>query len=380
MLDKGTTSKKNLDDNKAIEMVNAVNSAITELMKNENNRVAIELFNSYTQDLLPLGHYEAKESNKYLKYVHDTNNNRGKIVLNIKNKNGSGTIYNNANGGEDNYHVGTFTQGGITEGAKLLKGPQTVDGINSVPVMILVTDGDPTHYIDGNGVKQPTKINGWGILRYVTSDYYKYTMDAIVKAKDSITNRYKYADNKYSNPCKFYTIGINMKGAMAKALLNPTKANIENLNKNDNDINDEIHGDYAPNYYNNQRKDLYNKVKGKNYNYTDEAFTNNMTQEGMKNAFTKIIKDNTYSYKNLEPVDSRDRVITLDGINESGKFKIKITGTDKSEKTVNINKEFATFEAARKQYNNSNNIPYIKENKVYITNLKSGNIEITYSK
>lgn len=380
MLDKGTTSKKNLDDNKAIEMVNAVNSAITELMKNENNRVAIELFNSYTQDLLPLGHYEAKESNKYLKYVHDTNNNRGKIVLNIKNKNGSGTIYNNANGGEDNYHVGTFTQGGITEGAKLLKGPQTVDGINSVPVMILVTDGDPTHYIDGNGVKQPTKINGWGILRYVTSDYYKYTMDAIVKAKDSITNRYKYADNKYSNPCKFYTIGINMKGAMAKALLNPTKANIENLNKNDNDINDEIHGDYAPNYYNNQRKDLYNKVKGKNYNYTDEAFTNNMTQEGMKNAFTKIIKDNTYSYKNLEPVDSRDRVITLDGINESGKFKIKITGTDKSGKTVNINKEFATFEAARKQYNNSNNIPYIEGNKVYITNLKSGNIEITYSK
>lgn len=380
MLDKGTTSKKNLDDNKAIEMVNAVNSAITELMKNENNRVAIELFNSYTQDLLPLGHYEAKESNKYLKYVHDTNNNRGKIVLNIKNKNGSGTIYNNANGGEDNYHVGTFTQGGITEGAKLLKGPQTVDGINSVPVMILVTDGDPTHYIDGNGVKQPTKINGWGILRYVTSDYYKYTMDAIVKAKDSITNRYKYADNKYSNPCKFYTIGINMKGAMAKALLNPTKANIENLNKNDNDINDEIHGDYAPNYYNNQRKDLYNKVKGKNYNYTDEAFTNNMTQEGMKNAFTKIIKDNTYSYKNLEPVDSRDRVITLDGINESGKSKIKITGTDKSGKTVNINKEFATFEAARKQYNNSNNIPYIEGNKVYITNLKSGNIEITYSK
>ena len=125
---------------------------------------------------------------------------------------------------------------------------------------------------------------------------------------------------------------------------------------------------------------MYDKVKGKNYNYTDEAFTNNMTQEGMKNAFTKIIKDNTYSYKNLEPVDSRDRVITLDGINESGKFKIKITGTDKSGKTVNINKEFATFEAARKQYNNSNNIPYIEGNKVYITNLKSGNIEKTYSK
>ena len=77
-----------------------------------------------------------------------------------------------------------------------------------------------------------------------------------------------------------------MKGAMAKALLNPTKANIENLNNNDSDINDEIHGDHAPNYYNKQRKALYNKVKSENYNYTDEAFTNNMTQKGMKDAFT----------------------------------------------------------------------------------------------
>lgn len=380
MLDKGTTSNKNLDDNKAIDMVKAVNSAITELMKNKNNRVAIELFNSYTKDLLPLGHYEAKNSNEYLKYIHDTKNNRGKIELNIKNMNGSGIIYNNLNGGDDNNYVGTFTQGGVTKGAKLLTGPQTVDGIKSVPVMILVTDGDPTHYIDSNNVKQPTAINGWGILRYVTADYYKYTMDAIVNAKNSITNRYKYDDNKYSNPCKFYTIGINMKGAMAKALLNPTETNIKNLNKNDDDINDEIHGDHKENYYNNQRKDLYKKVLGKNYNYTDESFTNNMTSDGMKNAFTKIIKDNTYSYKKINSVDSRDRVITLDGINKNGKFKIKITGTDNSGGKVEIEKEFATFESAKKEYNDKNNIPYIEGNKVYITNLKSGNIEITYSK
>lgn len=239
-------------------VVNAVNSAMTQIMKdNTENRAGVVLYSSGGSTLLGLDHYAAGDNGQYLNY----NSNKIRTASNLSGTK-SGPIsqtFGEVNGFTQSH--GTYTQYGIALGAKLLQenGDTTytttlnpgTDYAKTVtvtrqPVMILLSDGDPTHctnnYTDvlsgpayGDGA-YPSTTNNKGIQGYYTilsANYYK-----------------RMVGIHYDVPATFYTIGMgiydgnsankykDMSGASStgdcykRAVLNPTAANISDLLSN----------------------------------------------------------------------------------------------------------------------------------------------------
>lgn len=232
-------------------VVNAVNAAMTQIMAdNPENRAGVVLYSSGGSVLLGLDHYTAGVGGQYLNYnskkICTADNLRG---------NKSGTIeqtFGETNGFKQSN--GTYTQYGIALGAQLLQnnGDTTYTAtlhagtseerkvtVTRQPVMILLSDGDPTHctnnYTDvlsgpayGDGM-YPSTTNNKGVQGYY----------AILSA-----NYYKGAvGNHYDTPAMFYTIGMGINAAGYKdmseasstgdcykrAVLNPTADNVADL-------------------------------------------------------------------------------------------------------------------------------------------------------
>ena len=100
---------------------------------------------------LPLGHYTKVGDNDYITYTKVGSKEIGASVT-VNAKNSSNTIVNKTvdvhttiaiEGDSIPYKCGTYTQLGIQDGRNLFKTDTTTE---RKPVMILVTDGDPTHY------------------------------------------------------------------------------------------------------------------------------------------------------------------------------------------------------------------------------------------
>ena len=230
-----STKKDNYSDNRLTNMVKAINSTINTLMtspKNNNkNRVAIQLFNSESHDFLPLGHYKKVKGKDYITYTAVGSDEIGATVtvnaINSSNETieKSVDVHTTKAIDEDSipYKCGTYTQLGIQDGRKLFSSDETTE---RKPVMILVTDGDPTHYdsrytnvrqvSDTNHVKPKSQCPQVAVCG---NQYYYYTMKTIEYSKEQISNIANYKD------CSFYTIGIDMVGSMANILLNPVKTN-----------------------------------------------------------------------------------------------------------------------------------------------------------
>ena len=419
MLDNGTTGKKNYTNNRATSMVDAVNKAITEIMKNSNNRVAVETFNSGTKDLLALGHYTPKTTTsgvgEYLKYTNisttSTSSNHyrvGNIQVNVKGASGNAYIYDNGTVDvmKEQYRTGTYTQGGVYEGSKLFKGNKTTTENNRVPIMILVTDGDPTFYDTDYASPKTTLIDnmkdndsstyapggylpGKGVLRFVNNNYYYYTMRTIISSKSTVSGKYK------DQTARFYTIGMYMDGSMADALLNLTKTNIGYLHNTTN-INEDIHGDNSNTatqrrqYYINQANKLYNQLwkNGKptlsNYVTNNGAFRvkgSSTTLTELNNSFNSIIEQESYSSSNINIQGDSVRKIDLTDIKENKAFTMTITGKDFDGNNISVNISSSTFTAAKAT---ANGIKYIKGTignyYVDLSNVRSGTVNISYGK
>ena len=236
-------------------VVNAVNSAMTTIMDdNPANRAGIVMYSSGGSKLLDLDHYTGNSSGNYLEYsggdiytVNGLRNSRGRSIT-------------RTNGEVDGFTQGhgTYTQYGIALGAKLLQDNTDTTYTTTLnpgtdyerqvtvtrqPVIILLSDGDPTHctnnYTDvlsgpayGDGI-YPSTTNNKGIQGYYTilsANYYK-----------------RMVGIHYDVPATFYTIGMgiydgnsankykDMSGASStgdcykRAVLNPTGANISDL-------------------------------------------------------------------------------------------------------------------------------------------------------
>ena len=414
MLQIGNTANQSLTGpNRATDMVDSVNATIKRLMEdNPNNRIGIELFNRQGYEMMPLGRYTAKSGGKYIKYANNSDGDileGGTSAYIVTNVNESVTRksvqFRDAKSWAINKNIGTNTQAGIIGGQKIFdKVGSTVTnypgkgaGIKHTPILILLTDGDPTHIYTTNKV-DPRKVTDYNNVSFVSnaninpsanpnfpvwnktvhkpnstteyeSDecyglvdkteaiYYEKTMRTISYAKGQVTNRYSRANDGDAKTCKLYTIGMYMNGTMAKALLNPTRNNINRLNTNLSDISHEItnssgatqltrYKDGAGNvltddaYYNAQQKELYRllTLNGNFANYANGSYNGSMTTAQMNSIFREIIETHQEEEKTITIDNSLHRTqIELKSVDTSKEFslKIKIPKTASSYTTYN---------------------------------------------
>ena len=347
VLDVSESMNDNDNDKK---MVNAVNSAITTIMKeNPDSRIGVVAYSSKEDSqysntenaitLLELGKYTPKTAGKYLtiqenvyydyywKEYYDT------ISTNINEKNKT-TI---------NVYGGTFTQAGIKAGASILTNATTtytttVNGkektITRTPVMILLSDGDPTYYkTDFKGLTGSRQGSGSD----TTENEAYYTIRTADYYKQQITSHYYGTTGTMS---KFYTIGLNMSGTLSETILNPTKANLEKCNKEGTEI---ISHWWGTTTERNVKGKLYDKIKNDGdagqYSYADKSYPGSMSSEDLQSIFNTIINDNSTSTetRDITLEESNARRVNLEGIDTSKEFKLTIESTTYNFETAQSN-------------------------------------------
>ena len=430
---KGSGNTNKVNTAKVITMVESVNKAIDEVIKsNSENRIAVQLYNSRISStdsdyyLIELGKYERNPNGEYIvfnwsdyhKNYSNTNRYDGILTTTVNNKTGKVT---EAKTYDEESIIGTYTQAGIQRGEAILTGASDKQvsgkGYTRIPVLILVTDGDPTHYNptsvgttnivpsnDSDKTTYPKVGNRIAKERFNSAEYYYYTMKQLEATKGAISSAYS-TGSSLSRTCRLYTIGIGMQGSMAEVLLNPTKSYIENDLEDANNINSSINNNgvrtgqnngynnsnkEGANFYKEQQSRLKDMLEGEgdyealSGNYTDKSFNiQNSTDEPLldqlEDAFVEVIKDSQEDINNK--VIGEERKLDLTEIDVNRKFEITITGTDFDDNEININKTFTTFTAA---LSNTQLTKYIKEKDgnyyIDLNDLKSGSVKVIYVK
>ena len=328
------------ENNKAQNMVNAVNNTISNIMSlNPDSRVGIVGYagwkennnNDYSEHpsvIVPLDNYKTIKGN----YISLSGN-----VINVNDsitKGESRTITG-----------GTYTQAGIKLGAEqLIKGSEsktytgkTKDGLDytttRVPMLVLVTDGVPTYYIkadnaqivEGNGWQPGINVKGDGQETNVTSDYYYWTIRTAKYYKDEVTKAY-YGENS-KNTSKVFTIGIGLNNNnRAKVMLNPNKDTIDaQLRKNDG-------------LYIKLQENDNNPYK---YDYAEASTTTAVTSGELEEFLEESIfgsLPNLPTIRTITAEETTSRKIYLPNIDTNKEFKL-IIGTN----TYNTFKEASAY-------------------------------------
>ena len=195
-------------------MVNAVNSTIKTIMsKNKDSRIGVVGFSDDASTIIDLGNYSTTGN-----YLTLTDGRNGKKIT------------PNVAGSSRNVTGGTNTQSGIKAGAKMLmdvtdtKYTVTINGkeesITRTPLLIIVTDGEPTYYYSNESATGDRHGSGSSS----NENYYYWTIRTAQYYKQQITNKYY---PKADNTAKVFTIGIGISGDKAITMLNPNKTNVD---------------------------------------------------------------------------------------------------------------------------------------------------------
>ena len=347
------------DSSRGTNMVKAVNNAIDEILRfNKNNRISVVGYSEYgvlsnlkvpynnkehSSVLLPLGRYTANDGKNYL------NKSENRIETNIKDY-AKKTRH---------FDAGTFTQAGIQKGAEQLINSTgktvKVDGkdVQRVPVIIVVSDGEPTVFSTNYTSPLSGKVLGTSQLKNTSAVYGYYTI--------LTANYYKQQVAKaYGTSAKVFTIAMDLTTQYGKTVLNPNDKNIGNCQNwietdTRNQIEDKKISQKLYKYLNNFKQDIsvscsvgfkqdtpghyINEAKYSNvtvvknpysnYGYADKAFANNnMTVEDLQRAMIGSITE-TVSNKKTHNIDENDRKtgkVYLDKIDTTKDFKLEIAG------------------------------------------------------
>ena len=347
------------DSSRGTNMVKAVNNAIDEILRfNKNNRISVVGYSEYgvlsnlkvpynnkehSSVLLPLGRYTANDGKNYL------NKSENRIETNIKDY-AKKTRH---------FDAGTFTQAGIQKGAEQLINSTgktvKVDGkdVQRVPVIIVVSDGEPTVFPTNYTSPLSGKVLGTSQLKNTSAVYGYYTI--------LTANYYKQQVAKaYGTSAKVFTIAMDLTTQYGKTVLNPNDKNIRNCQNwietdTRNQIEDKKISQKLYKYLNNFKQDIsvscsvgfkqdtpghyINEAKYSNvtvvknpysnYGYADKAFANNnMTAEDLQRAMIGSITE-TVSNKKTHNIDENDRKtgkVYLDKIDTTKDFKLEIAG------------------------------------------------------
>ena len=251
--------------------VDALNSAADVLMENENNRMAVVTFNSDANTFVPLNHYDKNNRQKYFSYGDNNNRNLHFRASGQQQKDVEVT-------GGTNQQDGYFKAGDILEKATIPENSPT-----RIPVVIMLTDGEP----DGGGItsnyKEGTRNDGSTPVNNVNARDYYYTICTAAYTKDQITDHYKeIQDNNEQATAKFYTIGLALaQNSNAGVMLDPSKRNMSDSNEGifggDNSLSGTINDNLA------------SKMGFSNYNYADESFVGEMDADRLQEIFNSII-------------------------------------------------------------------------------------------
>ena len=306
-----------VENSRAKAMVNAVNSSIKTIMsKNKESRVGVVGFSGDASTIIPLGNYA--QNIDYLTREYST----GGLMYSS-----SQTIKSNV-GNKLSRQVtgGTNTQSGIKLGAEMLISNQntttatvtlkdgTTKTITRTPLLILVTDGEPTYYYASETATG--KLNGHGYTKETDENYYYWTLRTAKYYKDQITNKY-YPKNT-DKTAKVFTIGIGLKGNEAVAMLDPTEKNVNACNNN-----------------NSQQKALYKLIRDNGkiapgaYSYATGSKTGEITESDLTGFLNTSIDSSTDNEKNraITTEESKARRVELGTINEEKEFSLTV-GTD----------------------------------------------------
>ena len=347
------------DSSRGTNMVKAVNNAIDEILRfNKNNRISVVGYSEYgvlsnlkvpynnkehSSVLLPLGRYTANDGKNYL------NKSENRIETNIKGE-AKKTRY---------FEAGTFTQAGIQKGAEQLINSTgktvKVDGkdVQRVPVIIVVSDGEPTVFSTNYTSPLSGEVLGTSQLKNTSAVYGYYTILTANYFKQQVAKA-------YGTSAKVFTIAMDLTTQYGKTVLNPNNTNVrkcENWRETDtrNQIEDKEISQKLYKYLNNFNQDIsascsvgfqqddkgnyINKAKYKNvtvvknpysnYSYADKAFANNdMTADDLQRAMIGSITE-TVSNKKTHDIDENDRKTGkayLDKIDTTKDFKLEIAG------------------------------------------------------
>ena len=284
---------------KAKKAVDALNKAIKKILeKNSNNRVGVVAYSSSngsdnSKVLLPLGRYTANSGNDYLKFTLNLG------VGNDQTEPGNDTITVNVNG-ENGETVtvkgGTYTQAGIKKGAELLTKEDADDVEGKVPVMILLTDGEPTVSNTNPDLTGSTKGDG----SIYSSEYNK--TDFATRTKKTAAYYKKQIKDVYGL-AQFFTIGYNLSDNTSKDMLNPSSGTFEYKNE------------------------TYN------YAYADASFTGEMDEARLNQILSKIIETTTKTYKEVENIstsniDMEQILVELKSLDTTHDLTIKLDETE----------------------------------------------------
>ena len=319
---KDKDDEKAVEDSRAKAMVNAVNSSIKTIMsKNKDSRVGVVGFSGNASTIIPLGNYAQNIDYLTREYIEASFWNGYQSSQTIKS--------NVGNKSSRQVTGGTNTQSGIKLGAEMLTSNQntttatvtlkdgTTKTITRTPLLILVTDGEPTYYYNNEEAvedwRKDKKLDGDGT--YTNQNFYYWTLRTAKYYKDQITNKYYQNTGKTA---KVFTIGIDLSGNEAVAMLNPTEENVNACNNN-----------------NSQQKALYKlitdngKIAPGAYSYATGSKTGEITESDLTGFLNTSIDSSTDNEKNraITTEESKARRVELGTINEEKEFSLTV-GTD----------------------------------------------------
>ncbi len=224
------------DDIKA--MVEATNAAITKLYETNNyNRVGIAVYNLNSYTLMPIDRYiaSADSENPYIIYSKSEDVRSISVTNGVKRSNG--VAYSNKVDGRS----GTYTQGGMQEGLSLfldvtdtsIETGNIQGGTKRIPVMVLMTDGDPTsgasnYLLPLENGKTPNSYRDIGRDNYAST-----TNELVFLTQLTAANIHNQMEAHYGRDCLFYTLGLGVSGGYAVQMLEPATKGTDSAEKID---------------------------------------------------------------------------------------------------------------------------------------------------
>lgn len=418
-----TEGEEGRHSQRAVDMANAVNTAIGRIMEDhEENRIGVVLYSGGAWEMLPLSRYTASNG-QYVIYEkrenvkHSPTNYEFDITYVL----GGDTLKDQYTGksyagvgGDAVQGIGTYTQAGIAMGHKVFHdiGDDTTytttmgEGesertytVSRQPVFILLSDGEPTystnvyndvlngpHYGDGYGGTP----NGKGIHGYNTilsANYYK-----------------RMVGIQYQRPALFYTVGMSISATDDKpmiptsytsdtykrAVLNPTVDMITNMTSTHSSASYTVEqlkslllGNYTDQYVDTRSQwpekwtgiphinvpVLHENPYADDYSYANGAYFGNLDETALTEIFDDIYlqSSNIYLYGFIlyrdSSVDIVDRIGA--GMEIKGTPVLRYGGQNYTDPEITVNGNVTTY-----TYRGTFTDPYIPDRTVDLSRIR----------
>jgi len=305
------SSNNQQNTNKVTSMVNAVNTTIQTIMsKNSNSRIGVVGFSDSASQIIALGNYSSHTGNYLTLGTSGSGKHKSYYIQSNVTSNSSRTITG-----------GTNTQAGIKLGAEMLTAnglnrsfETTVNGVTvtgtRTPVIILVTDGEPTYYYPN----QTATGNRQGTGGSSNQNYYYWTLRTAKYYKEQVKTKYYGTTEQQA---KMFTIGIGLDSTLATTMLKPNQTNVD-VCKNSSEGTEE--------------RKLYNLLNSSGtpytYDYADGTATGALTETDIQDFLNTSINSSSSSVviRSITTEESAERKVSLTDIDTTKAFSLKIIG------------------------------------------------------